>query len=161
MESVSTNKSRTVKTALVLPPDTNHLETMFGGKVLSYIDEVAAIAAMRHCRMAVVTASIDSVDFYGPVKEGDVISVEAFVASTGRTSMEIYVKVLCENLEMMEPRLTTTSFLTMIALDQDGHPSEVPAVLPETTEEKQLYNTASERREKRKERNHAQPAGSL
>ncbi|HEU5141042.1 MAG TPA: acyl-CoA thioesterase [Bacillales bacterium] len=161
MEAVSTSKSRTVKTALVLPPDTNHLDTMFGGKVLSYIDEVAAIAAMRHCRMAVVTASIDSVDFYGPVKEGDVISVEAFVISTGRTSMEVYVKVLCENLEMMEPRLTTTSFLTMIALDRDGRPASVPAVHPETAEEKQLYSTAPDRRQKRKERTDTEPAGSL
>lgn len=155
MEPISASKSRTVKTALVLPPDTNHLDTMFGGKVLSYIDEVAAIAAMRHCRKAVVTASIDSVDFYSPVKEGDIISVEAFVASVGRTSMEVYVKVLCENLRTMESRLTTSSFLTMIAIGKDGTPTAVPAVIPENVEEQHLYDTAGERKEKRSERLHS------
>lgn len=155
MGPISASQSRTVKTALVLPPDTNHLDTMFGGKVLSYIDEVAAIAAMRHCGKAVVTASIDSVDFYSPIKEGDVISVEAFVASVGHTSMEVYVKVLCENLKTMESRLTTSSFLTMIALGKDGSPSPVPPVIPETDEEQRLFDTAEGRREMRSERLHA------
>ncbi|HET7580415.1 MAG TPA: acyl-CoA thioesterase [Bacillales bacterium] len=152
MEPVPTSISRTTKTALVLPPDTNHLDTMFGGKVLSYIDEVAAIAAMRHCKKAVVTASIDSVDFYSPVKEGDVISVEAFVASTGKSSMEVYVEVICESLRVKETRLTTTSFVTLVAIGKDGRPSRVPPVVPQTVEEHQLYDTARERREKREDR---------
>lgn len=152
MEPVPTHKSRTTKTALVLPPDTNHLDTMFGGKVLAYVDEVAAVAAMRHCRKAVVTASIDSVDFYSPVKEGDVISVEAFVASTGKTSMEVYVEVLCESLRTRESRLTTTSFVTLVAIGKDGKPSDVPSVIPETEEEQELHDSASKRREKREQR---------
>ena len=90
---VPMSQSRTIQTRLVLPPDTNHHQSIFGGRVLSYIDEVAAIAAMKHAKGEVVTASIDSVDFISPAYAGDVIEVEAFVTSTGRTSIEVYVRV--------------------------------------------------------------------
>ncbi|MBW9235676.1 acyl-CoA thioesterase, partial [Leptospira santarosai] len=73
---------RTIQTHLVLPPDTNHHETIFGGRVLSYIDEIGAITAMKHCNMPVVTASIDSVDFLSSARVGDVLEMEAIVSST-------------------------------------------------------------------------------
>src|SRR5690606_12880769 len=128
MEKLSTNVSRTIQTKLVLPPDTNHLDTIFGGKVLSYIDEIAAIAAMKHSRNVVVTASIDEVNFLSSAKVGDILTLEGVVISTGNTSMEVYVKVECEQLETGVKSLTTTSFITMVAIDRNGKPVPVPGV---------------------------------
>jgi acyl-CoA hydrolase len=118
--SVPMSQSRTIQTHLVLPPDTNHHETIFGGRVLSYIDEIGAITAMKHCNMPVVTASIDSVDFLSSARVGDVLEMEAIVSSTGRTSMEVYVRVQSKNLLTGETKLTTESFLTFVAVE-DGN----------------------------------------
>lgn len=144
--------SRTIQASLVQPSDTNYHGTIFGGSMMAFIDEVAAISAMRHSRRPVVTASIDSIDFLAPVKMGHSICLEAFVSSTGRTSMEVFVKVISENLQTGERVLTATSFLTFVALDEQGNPTEVPAVIPETEEEKMLMASAEERKKMRKER---------
>ncbi|WP_103108675.1 acyl-CoA thioesterase [Brevibacillus reuszeri] len=152
MNVKTTQESRTIQASLVQPSDTNYHGTIFGGTMMAYVDEVAAIAAMRHSRRPVVTASIDSIDFLAPVKMGHSICLEAFVSSTGRTSMEIFVKVISENLQSGERVLTATSFLTFVALDEDGNPTEVPAVVPETEEEKNLMASADERKKMRKER---------
>ncbi|MFC3884722.1 acyl-CoA thioesterase [Bacillus songklensis] len=143
------NESRVVQTRLVLPPDTNHLGSIFGGKVLAYIDEIAAISAMKHSRSTVVTASIDSVNFLSSVKAGDILTLESFVTGTGNTSMEVYVRVHRENLKTGEQTLTTTSFVTMVAVDDEGNSKPVPKVVPQTEEEKWLYTSSKERREKR------------
>jgi acyl-CoA hydrolase len=147
-----TERSRTIQTKLVLPPDTNHLQTIFGGKVLSYIDEIAAITAMKHSNSMVVTASIDSVDFLSSASVGDALSLEAFVASTGRTSMEVYVKVQAANLLSGERTLTTESFLTMVAVNENGKPIPVAGVLPDSEEEIRLFSTAGARKENRRNR---------
>ncbi|WP_181347608.1 acyl-CoA thioesterase [Thalassobacillus sp. CUG 92003] len=149
METVSSNQSRTIQTRLVLPPDTNHMETIFGGQVLAYIDEIAAISAMKHCRKVVVTASMDRVQFMSSAKVGHILTLEAFVTGTGRSSMEVYVKVESEDLLNGETTLTTTSFLTMVAKDEHGRPCAVPQVVPETAEEKQLFENYQERKQKR------------
>lgn len=151
-KAYSVERSRTVQTKLVLPPDTNHLQTIFGGKVLSYIDEIAALSAMKHCNNVVVTASIDSVDFLSSATVGNALSLEAFVTSTGRTSMEVYVKVHSTDLLSDKKTLTTESFLTMVAVDQNGKPIPVPKVIPHTQEEKRLFETAPARKEHRKNR---------
>ena len=148
--AVPMGQSRTIQTRLVLPPDTNHLNSIFGGKVLAYIDEIAAIAAMKHAQGEVVTASIDSVDFVSPVYAGDVIELEALVASTGRTSIEVYVRVVSRNLKTKTKKLTTESFVTMVAIDEHGKPVEVASVIPETEFEKHLFETGAERQEHRK-----------
>ena len=150
--SVSSNQSRTIQTKLVLPPDTNHMGTIFGGVILSYIDEIAAITAMKHSRNVVVTASIDQVTFLSPAEVGDILTLEAVVASTGRTSMEVFVKVENENYETGEKTTTTTSFLTMVAKGKDGKPTPVPGVIPETEAEKMLFESALERKKKRLEK---------
>ncbi|WP_100373612.1 acyl-CoA thioesterase [Bacillus sp. FJAT-45037] len=147
-----TSQSRTIQSRLVLPPDTNHLKTIFGGHVLSYIDEIAAITAMKHSGQVVVTASIDSVDFLSSAEVGDLLELEAFVTSTGRTSMEVLVRVHSNNLLTGIRTLTTTSFLTMVAIDEDKSPIPVPNVKPETEEEKQLFQSAKDRKELRKKR---------
>lgn len=143
-------QSRTIQTKLVLPPDTNHLQTIFGGKVLAYIDEIAAITAMKHSKTVVVTASIDSVDFLSSARVGDVLELEALVTSTGRTSMEVFVSVHSMNLLTGETKLTTESFLTMVAVDKNNKPTPVLGVYPETEVEKSLFETAPIRREHRK-----------
>ncbi|RSL30167.1 acyl-CoA thioesterase [Salibacterium salarium] len=145
-------RSKTIQTRLVLPPDTNHLQTIFGGKVLAYIDEIGALAAMKHSNSVVVSASIDSVDFLSAAKAGDALELEAFVTSTGRSSMEVFVKVYANNLLTGDKQLTTESFLTMVAVDTEGNPISVPKVKPGTEEEQRLFDTAPARKEHRKHR---------
>lgn len=144
--------SLAVKTTHVLPPDTNSHGTLFGGRLMAYIDDVAAIAAVRHAREPVVTASMDSVDFLAPVKKGDSICVEAFVTWTHNTSMEVFVKAVTEDLLTGDRKVCTTAFLTFVAIDENGRPIPVPSVYPESEEEKQLHDGASRRAELRRER---------
>ena len=152
MESKKVRGSRTVKAMLVLPPDSNALGTMFGGKVMSYIDDIASISAFRHARMQVVTASTDSVDFLYPIKVGEMICMESFVTWTHRTSMEVYVSIISENVMTGERRVCATSFLTFVAIDENGKTLEVPPVVPESEFEKELHNTAPDRFKRRMER---------
>lgn len=144
--------SLVIKTSMVLPPDTNFHGTMFGGKLMAYIDDVAAISSMRHARSAVVTASTDSVDFIHPINEGDAVCLEAFVTYTGRSSMEVMVKVVAEKLLSGERNICAISFLTMVAIDEDGKPTPVPRVIPQSEMEKSLYDSAKGRAETRKKR---------
>jgi acyl-CoA hydrolase len=152
MEPKKAKESFVSKTSLILPPDTNNHGTIFGGKTMSHIDEVAGLSAIRHARMNVVTASTDSVDFLQPIKRGQAICVEAFVTWTSHTSMEVFVKVLGENLYTGEKLLCTTAFLTFVAIGDDGRPHPVPPVIPESDIEKRLFETAPERARHRKER---------
>ncbi len=152
MKTNPMGQSRTIQTHLILPPDTNHHETIFGGKVLAYIDEIAAITSMKHAKGPVVTASIDSVDFLSSAKVGDVIELDAVVSSTGRSSMEVYVRVTSMNLLTGEEKLTTESFLTMVAVDDNGRPVPVPGIHPETEEERRLFESGPARRAHRRQR---------
>lgn len=152
MEAKPCIQSLTVKNSFVLPPDTNGHGTLFGGQLMRYMDDVAAIAATRHARTPVVTASTDSVDFLVPVEEGSTICLEAFVTWTSTTSMEVFVKAITENLLTGERTVCTTAFLTMVAVGEDGTPLEVPPVYPESSEEKWLNAGAAERADYRKKR---------
>lgn len=145
-------ESRSVQSSYVMPPDTNNYQTLYGGKLMSYIDNVAARAAMRHSRKHAVTASIDSIDFLIPIKVGQEVCLEAFVTWAHTTSMEIFVKVISEDLISGERLVCATSFLTFVALGSDGKPTEVPGIIPETPEEVQLHQTAPARAQARKER---------
>ncbi|MBA2175146.1 acyl-CoA thioesterase [Halobacillus locisalis] len=152
METKRCIDSLTVKNSHVLPPDTNSHGTLFGGKLMAYIDDVAAIAAVRHCRKPVVTASTDSVDFLQPVFEGDTICLEAFVTSTHNTSMEVFVKAITENLLTGDRKVCTTAFLSMVAVDENNEPTPVPGVYPQSEQEKWLHDGAERRRQHRKAR---------
>ncbi|TYO99368.1 acyl-CoA hydrolase [Geothermobacter ehrlichii] len=145
-------ESRAVKTLMVLPPDTNNYGTMFGGKVMYHIDDIAAIAATRHARISVVTASTDSVDFLQPIRNGQSVCLEAFVTWTHRTSVEVFVKVVAEDMLSGERTVCATSFLTFVALDVNGEKQMVPAVIPESELEKFLFEGAPERARKRLEK---------
>lgn len=152
MKAKPCSNSLSVKTTHVHPADTNNHGTLFGGTLLAHIDDLAAIAAIRHCRKPVVTASIDSVDFLTPVKAGDAIFIEAFVTWTRNTSMEIFVKVITENLVTEEKEVCNTAFLTFVAIDENGRPIPVPPVYPETDYEKSLHESAAERAAHRRDR---------
>lgn len=141
-----------ITTELVFPQDTNVHGTLFGGKLISYIDVVGSFSAVRLCRLPVVTASIDSVDFIKPIREGDVITLESMVTWTGQTSMEVIVKVTTENLVSGQKDLAALSFLTYVAIDDKGRPVPVPKVVPQSDLEKWLNETGNERSGYRKTR---------
>ncbi|WP_026672012.1 acyl-CoA thioesterase [Alkalihalobacterium bogoriense] len=152
MNAKYTKQSRVVKTHLVLPNDTNNHASLFGGILMRNMDEVASISARRHCRTEVVTASTDSVDFLHPILQTDSVCLEAFVSWTGTTSMEVFVKVIAEDLNTEERKIAATAFLTFVAMDKKGKPVQVPGIIPETEEEKKLFETGAERATVRKER---------
>ncbi|WP_156854153.1 acyl-CoA thioesterase [Oceanobacillus sp. AG] len=152
MKAKPCSNSLAIKTTHVHPPDTNVHNTLFGGRLLAHIDDLAAISAVKHCRNPVVTASIDSVDFLTPVRAGDAILIESFVTWTRNTSMEVFVRVITENLVTEEKEVCNTAFLTFVAIDEYGRPTPVPPVYPETDYEKTLHESAPERAEQRRER---------
>lgn len=144
-------ESLVIKTSRVFPIDTNNHNTLYGGKLMFYIDDIASISASRHSRAEVVTASTDSVDFLMPIRPQDSVCLESYVTSVGKSSMEVFVKVIAEDLKSGVRRLAATSFLTFVALDENGKPMRVPEVVPETEEEIMLFNTATQRIDFRKE----------
>jgi acyl-CoA hydrolase len=152
LEAKPARLSRTMMTEIIFPSDTNYHGTLFGGRVMQFIDKVATIASMRHSRKAVVTASSDSLDFLAPVLLGEAVLLEAYVTWSHRSSMEVFVKVESENLFTGERKLTAISYLTFVAVDDKGQPTPVAAVIPETEEERKLFETAEARYEARKQR---------
>jgi Acyl-CoA hydrolase len=152
LEIKKTNESRSVTSFQVLPSDANTNGTLFGGKLMMHVDNIAVMTAMRHSRKTVVTASVDSVDFLYPIKVGSSVCLEAFVTWTHHTSMEIFVKIVTEDLTKGKRVLCTTCLLTFVALGPDGKPSPVPKVIPETMEERLMYESAEQRYHHRLER---------
>jgi acyl-CoA hydrolase len=134
---------------IVLPEDSNPLGTIFGGRVLALVDKCAAIAAMRHARRQVVTASLDSVDFRNTVRVGDVLLLHGRLNAAFSSSMEIEVAVHAEDPASGDLRLTTTAFVTMVAVDAGGRPSPVPSLLSATEDERRRAAEAGERRKAR------------
>ncbi len=119
---------------------------------MSYIDDIASIAASKLCRTNTVTASTDSVDFLLPIHPSDSVTLEAFVTWTGRSSMEVFVKVIREGLMTGDRKIAATAFLTFVALDENNRKVIVPQVIPETEEELQLHQTAPSRAAIRRQR---------
>ncbi|MFF2479601.1 acyl-CoA thioesterase [Paenibacillus sp. NPDC058071] len=150
MEYRYARESKCYKTSRVFPTDVNNHNTLFGGKLMAYIDDIASIAATKHCRRSVVTASTDSVDFLHPIRPSDSVGLESFVTWSGRTSVEVFVKVVKEDLLSGERVVAATSFLTFVALDENKRPVPVPNVVPETEEEVKLFETAPHRAEMRR-----------
>lgn len=134
---------------LVLPNDTNTLGNLMGGRLMHWMDIAAAIAAQKHCNCAVVTASVDNVSFNNPIKLGNILTIEAKVVRAFNTSMEIYLKVWGEDLSAQYKYLTNEAYLTFVALDPNGRPRKVPQIIPQTDEEKSMYEGALRRRQVR------------
>jgi len=129
--------------------DANVTGNVHGGTILKLCDEVAGIAAIRHSGCRVVTAGMDRMTFLHPVSVGNLVTVRASVNAAWRTSMEVGVRVESENVRTREVRHTSTAYLTMVALDEEGRPTEIPAVAPGTEVEERRRREAQIRRDNR------------
>jgi len=134
---------------LMMPQHANNLGHVFGGVILSMMDKCGAIAAFRHSRASVTTASIARVDFREPIHLGDLVVMKASVNFVGRTSMEVGVRVEAEDLMTGVRRHTNSCYLTFVAIDRNGRPIEVAGLTPETDEEQRRYAAAETRRRAR------------
>jgi acyl-CoA hydrolase len=145
--------SRTVveMSQIVLPQHTNALGTAFGGTIMSWVDICAALSAQRHSRRAVVTASMDQLDFVAPIRAGQMVSLRAMVNYAGRTSMEVGVRVEAEDMLTGERVHAASAYLTFVALDDEGRPCAVRPLVPETEQDKLRWAEAQVRREQRLE----------
>ena len=136
---------------LALPNDANGLGNVLGGKVMHLVDLAAALAALRHARRPVVTASVDHMNFLHPVRIGQLMLLRSSVNRVFRSSMEIGVKVWVEDLQTGAVRHTSSAYLTFVALDATGQTVPIPPVIPETEDEKRRYEEAARRRDYRLE----------
>lgn len=136
-------------THLVLPNDTNQLGNLLGGTLMHWVDIAAALVAMRHSARVCVTASVDEINFFEPIKLGHMVRVHASINRAFRTSMEIGVKVFREDPIHGSEAHTSTAYLTFVAIDQYGKPMSVPQVEPVTDDDKRRYEAAALRREQR------------
>jgi acyl-CoA hydrolase len=131
------------------PTDANNGGNVHGGVIMHLCDEVAGIAAVRHSGTRVVTAAMDRMTFRHPVYVGQLITVKAMVNAAWRTSMEVGVRVESENVRTGEMTHTSTAYLTMVALDDDGNPTEVPPISAVTGDEQRREREAQLRRDNR------------
>ena len=136
---------------IVLPNDANPLNALLGGRLMHWIDLAGAMAAHRHSRAYVVTASIDHLDFLVPVRVGDFVILRSSVNRVFHTSMEVGVKVWVENYRSEEHHHVSSAYLTFVAIDAGGRRIQVPAVIPETDDQRRRYDDAGRRRQTRQE----------
>jgi acyl-CoA hydrolase len=135
---------------IVMPNDANPLNALVGGRLMHWIDLAGAMAAHRHSRQRVVTASIDHMDFLVPVRVGDLVILRASVNRVFHSSMEVGVKVWVENYRSDEKRHVSSAYLTFVAIDASGNRLTVAPVIPETADEKRRYEDALHRRDIRR-----------
>jgi len=149
MRARPTTDSYTETTHLVLPNDTNTLSNLFGGQLMKWLDMTCAISAHRHCNRVVVTAAVNNVSFDRPIKLGDFVTIKAHVSRAFSTSMEIWADVWVEDQVNGEKIPCNSAIYTFVAVDQAGHPSRVPEVVPQNDEEQKRYDGALRRRQLR------------
>ena len=142
-------ESETVMAELMMPQHANIMGNVFGGVILSLVDRIAAVCAIRHAKRQCVTVSVDKVDFKEPIHVGELITAYARVNFAGKTSMEVGVKVIAEHVVTGEKRHTNSCYVTYVALDDNGAPAPVPPIVPETPDEKRRYDRAAQRRASR------------
>ncbi len=149
IQAKTPSQSLVTMTEMIMPNDTNTLNNLMGGRLMYFMDVVAAISAQRHSDRVVVTASVDNVSFGKPIGLGSVITLTAKVTRAFNSSMEVYITVEAENIPKGEKFISNEAFLTFVAVDQSGKPIEVPKIEPETSEEKEMYKGALRRRQLR------------
>ena len=147
MTAKKPSESLTILTDLVLPGETNYLDNLFGGELLARMDRACSIAARRHSRRIVVTASVNQVVFSKSVPVGSVVTIEAKVSRAFKSSMEIYVDVWIEDRESQERTKVNEGIYTFVAVDTTGTPVTVPQIKPETELEKERYEGALRRKQ--------------
>ncbi len=141
--------SLTIMTELVLPNDTNLFGNLMGGRLMYWMDIAAALAAHKHCNAPVVTASVDNISFEAPIKLGNVVHIEAKISRAFNSSMEIHLKVWGEDLTQQYKYKSNEAFYTFVALDPNRKPRIVPTLVPETKEDKKVFEGALRRRQVR------------
>jgi acyl-CoA hydrolase len=142
--------SRTIMSEMIMPNDTNPLGNLMGGNLLRWMDIIGGICAGKHCEAHVVTASVDHVSFQQPIKNGEVITIEACPTRAFNTSVEIYVEVFAADIKGHNPRRCNHAYFTFVALeDVTLKPQVVPQVIALSSEEEKLYDSALQRRELR------------
>ena len=151
MEARPARLSRTVQTQIVLNEHINGAGRLFGGRLMEWIDIVAAVAARRHSGRNVTTASVDTLSFKAPAYLNDTVSIEGVVTATGRTSMEVRVDTYVEALDGQRSMINR-AYLVLVALDAQGHPTPVPPLLAETEEEMAEQEAGLRRTALRKQR---------
>lgn len=155
---MTTNKtvceSRVEMAQAMFPVDASQAGNVHGGTIMKLIDTAAGIAAHRHCRTNVVTASMDRLDFHEPIFVGELVVLHASINYVGRTSMEVGVRVEAENLMTGEVRHTNSAYLTMVSLDEERKPVPVPGIVAETEDEKRRFEEGRIRAQQRKELRH-------
>ncbi len=146
MNSKKVSESAAEFNHLVLPPDINAIGTVFGGRLMEWIDEAASVVAMRHCRNVAVTASMDALNFISPIRLGEIVILKSSVNYTHKTSMEIGVRIENENPKTGVRKHTASAYLTFVALDENGSSTEVPSLTCDTEDQKRRYKEGEERR---------------
>jgi acyl-CoA hydrolase len=147
MASKTPKESLTILTDLVLPGETNPLDNLFGGELLARMDRASSIAARRHCKRIVVTASVNHVVFTKAVPVGSVLTIEAKVSRAFSTSMEIFVDVWIEDRESGDKTKVNEGIYTFVAVDETETPVKVPKLIPETKLEKERFEGALRRKQ--------------
>ena len=147
MHPKTPENSKTIQTDLVLPGDTNSLNSLFGGELLARMDRVASIAAIKHSEQIVVTASVNNVAFGEPVPVGSILTIEAKVSRAFNSSMEVFIDVWKQNKTNPKKTKVNEAIFTFVALDKQGKIVKVPQIIPETNLEKKRYDAALRRRQ--------------
>ena len=137
---------------LILPNDTNLLGNVLGGRVMHLMDMCAAMSAYKHARTAVVTASVDRLDFLAPAKMGEIMILKSSVNYTGKSSMEVGVRIESENPKTGDIYHTSSAYLTFVSLNENGKPKRVDNINPENDNEIRRFNEGKVRHEERKKR---------
>ena len=143
------SESSLVASHLMMPQDANIQGNVYGGTIMKLMDEIAAVVAARHCRKNVVTASIDQMSFLKPVYIGNLLVLKAAVNYVGTTSLEVGVRIEAEDIASGKIVHTGSSYMTFVALDNEGAPTQVPLLVPTTEAEKTRFKEAMKRRETR------------
>lgn len=147
MDAKTPKESRTILTDLVLPSETNPLNNLFGGELLARMDRAASIAARRHSRRIVVTASVNHVAFNKAIPLGSVVTVEAAVSRAFKSSMEIFLDVWVEDRESGRRSKANEAIYTFVAVDETGTPVNIPPLEPETDLEQDRFEAALRRKQ--------------
>ena len=147
MKSKTAKETLAITTKVVLPHETNSLGKLFGGALLAWMDEIAAVSAHRHSKRVVVTASINNVSFGQPIDLGAIVTLEAKVSRAYTSSMEVMIDVFVEDRLTADKKKSNEAIYTFVAVDQNGGAITVPELIPETEVEKQRYNAALRRRQ--------------
>lgn len=149
MEPKKPADSLTIMTELVLPNDTNLFGNLMGGRLMYWMDIAAALSAHKHCNAPVVTASVDNISFEKPIKLGNVVHIAAKITRAFNTSMEIHLKVWGEDLTTQYKYKSNEAYYTFVSLDPNNKPRVVAQLIPDTEEEKKLFDGALRRRQLR------------